>query len=103
MARSMSSTGEGYNRICWQDRRVMDRLMLLDSASLYFRAFFGVPQSIKAPDGTPVNAIRGFLDMIATLVSRFRPDDLVACLDADWRPTWRVELLPSYKAHRVAN
>jgi 5'-3' exonuclease len=77
--------------------------MALDSASLYFRAFFGVPQSIKAPDGTPVNAIRGFLDMMATLVSRFSPDDLVACLDFDWRPAWRVELLPSYKAHRVAN
>jgi 5'-3' exonuclease len=77
--------------------------MLLDSASLYFRAYFGVPESITAPDGTPVNAVRGFLDMVATLVSRFSPARLVACLDEDWRPAWRVELVPSYKAHRLAD
>lgn len=76
--------------------------MLLDTASLYFRAYFGVPESVRAPDGTPVNAVRGLLDFIARLVQDHRPDDLVACMDADWRPHWRVELIPSYKAHRVA-
>ena len=78
-----------------------DRLMLLDAASLYFRAYFGVPDSIKAPDGTPVNAVRGFLVMVATLLSRYRPERLVACWDDDWRPAWRVAAVPSYKAHRV--
>ncbi|PGH51242.1 flap endonuclease [Streptomyces sp. Ru87] len=78
------------------------RLMLLDTASLYFRAYFGVPDSVRAPDGTPVNAVRGLLDFIARLVQDHRPDDLVACMDADWRPAWRVELIPTYKAHRVA-
>ncbi|GGQ23488.1 5'-3' exonuclease [Streptomyces roseolilacinus] len=76
--------------------------MLLDTASLYFRAYFGVPDSVRAPDGTPVNAVRGLLDFIARLVQDHHPDDLVACMDADWRPQWRVELIPSYKAHRVA-
>jgi 5'-3' exonuclease len=76
--------------------------MLLDSASLYFRAYYGVPDSVRAPDGTPVNAVRGLLDFIARLVQDHRPDDLVACMDADWRPHWRVALIPSYKAHRVA-
>ncbi|MGW1196973.1 5'-3' exonuclease [Streptomyces sp. NPDC002536] len=76
--------------------------MLLDTASLYFRAYFGVPESVKAPDGTPVNAVRGLLDFIARLVADHHPDDLVACMDADWRPQWRVDLIPSYKAHRVA-
>ncbi|MFD5804515.1 5'-3' exonuclease H3TH domain-containing protein [Streptomyces sp. NPDC048171] len=76
--------------------------MLLDTASLYFRAYFGVPDSVRAPDGTPVNAVRGLLDFIDRLVKDHRPDDLVACMDADWRPHWRVELIPSYKAHRVA-
>lgn len=76
--------------------------MLLDAASLYFRAFYGVPSSVRAPDGTPINAARGFLDMISTLVARFRPTHLVACLDEDWRPAWRVKLLPSYKTHRLA-
>ncbi|WP_417562786.1 5'-3' exonuclease [Microbacterium sp.] len=77
-----------------------DRLMLLDSASLYFRAFFGVP-SVSAPDGTPVNAVRGFLDIIAKLVSTYDPGSVVACWDDDWRPAWRVALIPTYKAHRV--
>ncbi|MCM2577043.1 5'-3' exonuclease [Streptomyces meridianus] len=76
--------------------------MLLDSASLYFRAYFGVPDSVRAPDGTPVNAVRGLLDFIARLVQDHRPDELVACMDADWRPHWRVALIPTYKAHRVA-
>lgn len=76
--------------------------MLLDTASLYFRAYFGVPDTVRAPDGTPVNAVRGLLDFIARLVQDHRPDTLVACMDADWRPAWRVELIPTYKAHRVA-
>ncbi len=75
--------------------------MLLDTASLYFRAFYGVPDSITAPDGTPVNAVRGLLDMIARLTVDFEATHLVACWDDDWRPAWRVELIPSYKAHRV--
>ena len=75
--------------------------MLLDTASLYFRAFFGVPDSFKAPDGTPVNAVRGLLDFIARLVTDYQPTHLVCCWDNDWRPQWRVDLLPSYKAHRV--
>ncbi|MFF9361304.1 5'-3' exonuclease [Streptomyces griseoluteus] len=78
------------------------RLMLLDTASLYFRAYFGVPDSVRAPDGTPVNAVRGLLDFIDRLVKDHHPDKLVACMDADWRPQWRVDLIPSYKAHRVA-
>jgi 5'-3' exonuclease len=79
-----------------------DRLMLLDSASLYFRAFYGVPDTVRAPDGTPVNAVRGFLDIITKLVTLYRPTHLVACWDDDWRPQWRVDLIPSYKSHRVA-
>ena len=75
-------------------------LMLLDSASMYFRAFFGVPE-ITADDGTPVNAVRGFMDFISRLVGQYDPDQLVCCWDNDWRPAWRVELLPTYKTHRV--
>jgi 5'-3' exonuclease len=75
--------------------------MLLDTPSLYFRAFFGVPETVTASDGTPVNAIRGLLDMIARLVRDRSPHSLVACMDADWRPRFRVDALPSYKAHRV--
>ncbi|WP_431306176.1 5'-3' exonuclease [Mycobacterium hubeiense] len=76
-------------------------LLLLDGASMWFRSYFGVPSSIKTPDGRPVNAVRGFLDAVATLITRERPARLVVCLDLDWRPQWRVDLIPSYKAHRV--
>ncbi len=77
------------------------KLLLLDSASLYFRAFFGVPDQRTATDQTPTNALRGFLDMIATLVTAHQPTHLAACWDDDWRPQWRVDLIPTYKAHRV--
>lgn len=77
------------------------RLLLLDSASLYFRAYFGVKDLREAPDGTPTNAVRGLLDMVATLVTRFSPTHLVACWDNDWRPQFRVDAIPTYKAHRL--
>ena len=60
-----------------------------------------MPDTLVAPDGTPVNAIRGYLDMTARLLTMYRPSRLVACLDGDWRPTWRVELYPEYKANRL--
>ncbi len=56
---------------------------------------------IGAPDGTNVNAVRGLMDFISRLVAEYRPTDLVCCWDNDWRPQWRVDLLPSYKSHRV--
>jgi 5'-3' exonuclease len=80
---------------------VVGTLMLLDTASLYYRAFYGVPETMTAPDGTPVNAVRGLLDMISRLVRARTPDRLIACMDADWRPAFRTAALPSYKAHRA--
>ncbi|WP_422749643.1 5'-3' exonuclease [Mycobacterium sp. WMMD1722] len=77
-------------------------LLLLDGASMWFRSYFALPSSITAPDGRPVNALRGFLDTVAMLITRERPGRLVVCRDDDWRPQWRVDLIPSYKAHRVA-
>lgn len=78
-------------------------LLLVDSASLYFRAYFGVPESAAtAPDGRPVNAVRGFLDMLSQLIRTRRPDRVVCALDEDWRPAWRVALIDSYKKHRLA-
>src|SRR5882757_3890476 len=77
-------------------------LVLLDSASLYFRSFYALPDSMTSPDGQPVNAVRGFADTVARILVDRKPSRLVACLDADWRPEFRVAALPSYKAHRVA-
>jgi len=75
--------------------------MLLDSASLWYRAYYGMPDTLVGPDGTPVNAIRGYLDMTARLIGMYNPDRIVACLEGDWRPTWRTDLFPEYKANRI--
>jgi 5'-3' exonuclease len=75
--------------------------MLLDSASLWYRAYFGMPDTLLAPDGTPVNAIRGYLDMTARLVGMYSPNRIVACIEGDWRPSWRVDIFPAYKANRL--
>lgn len=77
-------------------------LLVLDGASLWFRAYFALPESVTAPDGRPVNAVRGFTDMVAALVTRHQPSRLAVCLDLDWRPQFRVDAIPTYKAHRVA-
>nr|WP_296767260.1 5'-3' exonuclease [Rhodococcus sp. (in: high G+C Gram-positive bacteria)] len=77
-------------------------LLLLDGASLWFRAYYALPESITSPDGRPVNAVRGFIDMVAALMARTEPSRLAVCLDLNWRPQFRVDLVPSYKAHRVA-
>lgn len=79
------------------------RLLLLDSASMYFRAFYGVKGDVTSPRGEPVGAIRGFLDAVATLISTRNPNRVVACWDDDWRPAFRVAALPSYKEHRLAS
>ncbi len=76
-------------------------LMLLDSASLWYRAYFGMPDTLLSPSGEPVNAIRGYLDMTSKLISIYKPNRLVACIEGDWRPSWRVELFPDYKANRL--
>ena len=89
----------------WEDAAVTDqreRRMLLDTAALYFRAFYAVPDTVRAPNGMPVNAVRGLLDIIARLAAEFQPSEIVACWDDDWRPQWRVDLIPSYKSHRDA-
>jgi len=76
-------------------------LMLLDSASLWYRAYYGMPDTLLSPSGMPVNAIRGYLDMTARLVGMYKPNRIVACIEGDWRPSWRVDIFPDYKANRL--
>lgn len=75
--------------------------LLVDSASLWYRAFYGMPETLQSPSGEPINAIKGFFDGLSTIVGRYRPTEIALCLDADWRPGWRVELFPAYKANRL--
>ena len=76
-------------------------LMLIDSASLWYRAYYGMPDTLLSPKGEPINAVRGFIDMTARLINAYQPDRIAICLDGDWRPSWRVELFPDYKSNRL--
>jgi 5'-3' exonuclease len=75
--------------------------LLVDGSSMIFRAFYGIPQTMRAPDGTLVNAVRGSMDNLARYVTERRPRHVAVTTDEDWRPDWRVELIPSYKEHRT--
>ena len=78
-----------------------EKLLLLDTATIYYRAFYSLPETLTNHESIPINAIRGTLDRISTLVGQTNPDRIIAAWDTEWRPQWRVDLLPSYKAHRV--
>jgi 5'-3' exonuclease len=69
---------------------------------MIFRAFYGIPQTMRAPDGALVNAVRGSMDNLARYVTERKPRHVAVTTDEDWRPDWRVELIPSYKLHRTA-
>lgn len=75
--------------------------MLLDTSSLTYRAYFALPTSIRDPQGQPVNAVRGVLDMHARLMTDHRPDEVVHVFDHDWRPAPRVAAYEGYKAQRA--
>lgn len=79
------------------------RTLLLDSASLYYRSYFALPETLVSPQNVPVNAVRGFLDTVAALITARNSAHVIACWDYDWRPQWRVDLVPSYKTHRLAD
>jgi 5'-3' exonuclease len=81
---------------------VPGQLTVVDLPSCYYRAFHGVPDSVRSPQGEPVNLVRGTVDLLARVVRDTRPARLVGCLDLDWRPAFRVSAVPSYKAHRLA-
>jgi 5'-3' exonuclease len=76
-------------------------LMLIDAASLWYRAYYGLPSSIKAPDGRRSGAVRGFFDGLAVLARKYSPTGMVCCLEGNWRPDWRLDLMPAYKAARA--
>lgn len=72
----------------------------IDAPSLVYRAFFALPKTLTDEHGTSINAVRGFMDMVTTLILQRRPDEVVSAFDADWRPQFRVDAYPGYKADR---
>lgn len=79
----------------------MGLTLLVDAPSLVYRALFSTPDTVRTPAGEPINAVHGFLGMLAGLVSAQRPEALACADDHDWRPQWRVDLVPTYKLHRT--
>ena len=78
----------------------MTHRLLLDVSSLTYRAYFALRDSVRAPDGRPMGAVHGYLDMVARLVAARRPDEVVHVYDHDWRPMQRTEIFAGYKATR---
>jgi 5'-3' exonuclease len=76
--------------------------LFVDGSSMIFRAFYGVPKTVRSPDGRLINAARGFLETLTRLVGTRQPRNIAIASDADWRPEWRVAVIPGYKAQRVA-
>jgi 5'-3' exonuclease len=74
--------------------------MYLDAPSLVYRAFFALPKTITDPDGRPVNAVRGFMEMTTRLLRDHQPEEIVAAFDSNFRPDFRVRAYPGYKADR---
>jgi 5'-3' exonuclease len=74
--------------------------LVLDAPSLMYRAWFALPPTMTGRDGRPVNAVRGYVEMVAWLLAHHRPRAVTHVLDADWRPAWRVKAWSGYKAER---
>ncbi|HKW71708.1 MAG TPA: 5'-3' exonuclease H3TH domain-containing protein [Candidatus Dormibacteraeota bacterium] len=82
--------------------QIMPEWLLVDGSSMFFRAFYAIPQTMRGPNGALVNAVRGTLDTLARYLTTRKPRRVAFTTDEDWRPDWRVELIPGYKEHRVA-
>lgn len=75
------------------------KIAVIDGNSLMHRAYHAVPPSMNAPDGTPTNAVFGFMSMLLKFIEMARPDAIVCAFDAG-RPAFRMEALEQYKAQR---
>src|ERR1700675_2311472 len=79
----------------------MAHRLRLDVSSLMYRAFFALGDTVAAPDGRPVGAVHGYLDMVARLVTSRRPAEVVHVYDHEWRPVARTDIYPGYKGNRL--
>ena len=81
--------------------KIKCKILAIDLSSLIFRSFYALPTSIKDSSGQPINAVKGYLETLNRLKNIYSPEIIIHALDFDWRPKWRTDLLPQYKAHRV--
>ena len=74
-------------------------IAVIDGNSLMHRAYHAVPQTMNAPDGTPTNAVFGFMSMLFKFIEIASPDGIVCAFDAG-KPQFRIEAMEQYKAQR---
>ena len=77
------------------------KLVLIDGHSIMFRAFYGMPLSMTAPDGVHTNAVYGFLAIMRKIIEEERPDYIAVAFDRP-TPTFRHEKYEAYKGNRSA-
>ena len=75
------------------------KVAVIDGNSLMHRAYHAIPTSMSAPDGTPTNAVFGFLQMLLKFIEDAAPDAVVCAFDAG-KPQFRIEAMEQYKAQR---
>ncbi|MEG2261301.1 MAG: DNA polymerase I [Raoultibacter sp.] len=75
------------------------KIAVIDGNSLMHRAYHAVPPSMNAPDGTPTNAVFGFMSMLLKFIETSHPTAIICAFDAG-RPAFRMEALKEYKAQR---
>ncbi len=74
------------------------RLILVDGSAYIFRAYYGLPPMNRA-DGTPINAVFGFTNMLVKLIEDYSKDKMIVIFDAA-RENFRNHIYPAYKANR---
>ena len=75
------------------------KIAVIDGNSLMHRAYHAVPPTMNAPDGTPTNAVFGFLSMLLKFIDLAHPDAIVCAFDVG-KPEFRIKALEQYKAQR---
>ena len=75
-----------------------NRLILIDGSAYIFRAYYGLPPMNRA-DGTPINAVFGFTNMLVKLIEDYRDDKMIVIFDAS-RFNFRNKIYKEYKANR---
>lgn len=75
-------------------------IYLVDASIYIFRSWYSLPDSLSGADGTPVNAVYGFLRFLAEFFETARPAHLMVAFDQSLTSSFRSEIFPAYKANR---
>jgi DNA polymerase-1 len=97
--RGQSNEVHALNRVAPTVDSIRQQILAVDGHSLLYRAYFALPDTIRDPHGRPVNAVHGFVSMLARLLRDHQPSGVLVAYDSPW-PTIRHASFPGYKANR---